>query len=277
MAVAAGTHPLDPLTADEIRAAVAAAQAHEALADKGPLRFNFVTLNEPPKPALRAFAEGGARPPREAEVLLLTPQSSAVYRLVVALPDGGVAEFAKLEGVQPLASPDECFLAEDIVKKDPKVQALMKERYGVEDMGRLVCDPWSVHHCGDTALTEWRGDGAPGRLIQAFLYLRDDADDNHYAHPLDMVPVVDLYKEVVFSIFKQVCLPPPATPAVMALARSAYPPPPCLRGSTSVPGMRWASFVDHSPPVLFLPPPHRTIWSSFSPCLRIWPILCNSL
>ena len=25
----------------------------------------------------------------------------------------------------------------------------------------------------------------------------------------------------------------------------------------------------------FLPPPHQTIWSTFSPCLRIWPILCT--
>ena len=28
-------------------------------------------------------------------------------------------------------------------------------------------------------------------------------------------------------------------------------------------------------PYLFLPPAHQTIWSTFSPCLRIWPILCT--
>ena len=28
-------------------------------------------------------------------------------------------------------------------------------------------------------------------------------------------------------------------------------------------------------PCQFLPPPHQTIWSTFSPCLRIWPILCT--
>ena len=35
---------------------------------------------------------------------------------------------------------------------------------------------------------------------------------------------------------------------------------------------------DHSPPVpVSAPPPplHQTIWSTFSPCLRIWPILCT--
>ena len=35
-------------------------------------------------------------------------------------------------------------------------------------------------------------------------------------------------------------------------------------------------FLDHSPFVcLFLPPPHQTIWGTFSPCLRIRPILCT--
>ena len=34
-------------------------------------------------------------------------------------------------------------------------------------------------------------------------------------------------------------------------------------------------FLTISHPCLFLPPPHQTIWSTFSPCLRIWPILCT--
>lgn len=31
-----------------------------------------------------------------------------------------------------------------------------------------------------------------GRVIQLFMYLRNHPDDNHYAHPLDFVPVADL-------------------------------------------------------------------------------------
>lgn len=32
-----------------------------------------------------------------------------------------------------------------------------------------------------------------GRLIQLWMYYRNgDPDDNHYAHPLDFIPVVDL-------------------------------------------------------------------------------------
>ena len=47
-------------------------------------------------------------------------------------------------------------------------------------------------------------------------------------------------------------------------------------GSVSVPGVRRASFFLTIPHLcLFLPPPHQTIWSTFSLCLRTWPILCT--
>lgn len=42
-----------------------------------------------------------------------------------------------------------------------------------------------------------------GRLIQLWLYYRnDDPDDNHYAHPLDFIPVVDLNLKKVCIIFQ---------------------------------------------------------------------------
>ena len=31
-----------------------------------------------------------------------------------------------------------------------------------------------------------------GRLIQTFMYVRSSTCDNHYAHPIDFTPVVDL-------------------------------------------------------------------------------------
>ncbi len=31
-----------------------------------------------------------------------------------------------------------------------------------------------------------------GRLIQTWMYNRSHPDDNHYAHPIDFVPLVDL-------------------------------------------------------------------------------------
>ena len=46
-------------------------------------------------------------------------------------------------------------------------------------------------------------------------------------------------------------------------------------GSISAPGAHRASFFDHSPPVPVFAPPHRTIGSTFSSCLRISPVLCT--
>ena len=36
-------------------------------------------------------------------------------------------------------------------------------------------------------------------MIQTFLYLRSSPNDNHYAHPIDLVPVVDLGTKQVIT------------------------------------------------------------------------------
>ena len=50
---------------------------------------------------------------------------------------------------QPLLTPEDCVLAEDIAKADAGVAAMVKEAYGITDLSLLACDPWS---------------GAPARL-----------------------------------------------------------------------------------------------------------------
>lgn len=50
-------------------------------------------------------------------------------------------------GFHPLATPDDCADAEAIAKADPKLAALLKERYGVTDMDLVAGDPWSIHTC----------------------------------------------------------------------------------------------------------------------------------
>jgi Cu2+-containing amine oxidase len=63
---------------------------------------------------------------------------------------------------------------------------MLKER-GLEDLSLVVCDPWSVHLAPD--------DLATCKLIQLFMYFRTEPNDNHYAHPLDFTPIVDLYQK----------------------------------------------------------------------------------
>ena len=48
-----------------------------------------------------------------------------------------------MEDRQPLLTPEDCILAEDIAKADPEVAAMVKEAYGITDLSLLACDPWS--------------------------------------------------------------------------------------------------------------------------------------
>jgi len=103
-------------------------------------------------------------------------------------------------------TPEDCDLAEIIVQSSSKVAEILKERYGITDMSRVACDPWSVHFASDedVELTKWNKDSnVPARLVQTFLYYRQDGDDmqdNHYAHPIDVLPVVDLNARQVITV-----------------------------------------------------------------------------
>ncbi len=44
-----------------------------------------------------------------------------------------------------------------------------------------------------------------GRLIQTWLYERSHPDDNHYSHPIDIVPLVDLNLKKVGSSLTECC------------------------------------------------------------------------
>ena len=52
------------------------------------------------------------------------------------------AVLPQARGVQAMVSSDDTFLAEELVLGSPKVQRLLRERYGITDMSLVVCDPW---------------------------------------------------------------------------------------------------------------------------------------
>jgi primary-amine oxidase len=220
------------ITAPEVRAAAAAVRQH--LADKAIEELRFVAVS---------LLEDDAKPARLAEAIVLNPATGLASELVVALAndseDAKVVECRELQaGRQPMFTPDDCDLAERIVQQSEQVQEALRERYGIDDMSRVACDPWSVHLAGSQdddqlMLTEWRkktdrdDSGAsptiPARLIQTFLYLRQNGtglQDNHYACPIDILPVVDLNAQVVVRI--------------LGMDREAPPPPPPVLPKQSV-------------------------------------------
>ncbi|KAG7372128.1 copper amine oxidase [Nitzschia inconspicua] len=198
-------HPLDPLSADEITHAAAAVRNHLGLSPDNTvqhLRFVSVSLNEPPK---KDYIQGN-KTPRKAEIVALNPVTGIASEYKVDLDAGRVVDAKDLpKGVQPLLTPEDCDLAEAIVQSSPEVAAAMRDRYNIIDMPTVTCDPWSIHLASeeDRQLTNWRDDGIPGRLVQTFLYHRqygEGLEDNVYAHPIDIVPVVDLIARKVVTI-----------------------------------------------------------------------------
>ena len=123
-----------------------------------------------------------------------------------------VKETTKLpSGTNPLLTPDDCDLAETIARGDAGLRAALKERFDFTDMDRLICDPWSVHLASeshpaldalDAEAAGGEGSGKSPRLVQCFLYMRQGSDDdNQYAHPIDILPTVDLNSGRVVHIF----------------------------------------------------------------------------
>jgi primary-amine oxidase len=87
-------HPLDPLSADEIRAAVAILRRER---DVGPRwRFGMIELREPSKRALR---DGGA-PSREAILSCWNRDDGRTYKAVVSIDDERVVSWEHRPGEQ---------------------------------------------------------------------------------------------------------------------------------------------------------------------------------
>ncbi len=105
--------------------------------------INNTPTQEPTKAQLIAFNKTGTLPPRAAFCILQFPPSTDIVEAVVDLAKGTVTEWKDIPNAQPVATPDDCFEAEEIVKGDAVVQDLLKKR-GITDLDLVACDPWCV-------------------------------------------------------------------------------------------------------------------------------------
>ena len=96
------SHPFDPLSAEEIEAAVALVRK-----EKGDLFYNAVSLLEPRKSQMLAWLadpEHANRPHRVADVVAIG-KGSKVYDGIVDLEEKKILQWESVEGVQPLVKP----------------------------------------------------------------------------------------------------------------------------------------------------------------------------
>ena len=197
------SHPLDPLTAEEISRTVEIARRARQIGDGW--RFVTVTLDEPAKSVLRNH-KPGSELRRRALVIAIDRTTGGAYEGIVDLNQGSLERFDPLlAGLQPSITLDEFAECEEAIKRSPEFLAALKKR-GAGDAQLVMVDPWSAGMYG----TE-RPEEIGRRLSRALCWLRSEPNDNGYARPIDgVVAVVDLNLMQVLRVedFGVVPLPP---------------------------------------------------------------------
>ena len=175
-------HPLDPLTATEIRNAVALVKTRPDV-PSGAL-FPIVALQEPSKEEVRAFKPGGSFS-RRALVVVLDRANARSFEAVVDLRAKSVASFAPLASGQPLITDVEFKDAPGIVRADPAWQEALRKR-GISDFSQVMIDAWAP------GLLDPATEPSSRRWARALSYLRSP-NRNGYARPIEgVVALVDL-------------------------------------------------------------------------------------
>jgi primary-amine oxidase len=195
-------HPLEPLSPEEIVAAVAIVRTSGKLGPKA--RFVTVVLHEPPKQVVLEYREDTPIE-REAFVITLDSADGATYEVVVSITAAAIKSWMLIPGVQPSIMLDEFFECENTLKHDPGFQEALRQR-GITDFSLLMVDPWSAGYYGAE-------EERTLRLARAITWVRAEPNDNGYAHPVEgLLALVDLNTMKVVRIEDNGVVPLPMQP-----------------------------------------------------------------
>jgi primary-amine oxidase len=176
-------HPLDPLTADEIRQAAAIVRRERGVGEGW--RFASIELKEPSKADLPSLSSGELTR-REALVVCWDRADGQAYRAVVSLTGDAVTGWQHLPGQQPNMTVDEWHECDEMIRAHPAVAEALGRR-GVTDRSRVLADMWAY----GAAFVPERYAGR--RIGWCDLWYRGSELGNPYAHHLTgLHPVVDL-------------------------------------------------------------------------------------
>jgi primary-amine oxidase len=195
--VVGAAHPLDPLSRAEISRAASILKDGPAAAES--FRFISIELREPDKELLRA----GAETVRQADAVLVDRAEGRSYEAIIDLESGIVSKWTQLAAnVQPPFMLDEFAEGEEACRKNPEVQAALAKR-GITNMDLVCFEPWSVGYFGE--------DNEGRRLMRALVFVRDEADDSPYAHPIEnFIVIVDLNTGEVVQLQDDQAIPVPS-------------------------------------------------------------------
>ena len=198
----AARHPLDPLSAKEIRRAVAILRGDGRV--RAGTRFVSVTLHEPPKSEVASFTPGQAAR-REAFVVMLDPREHMTYEAVVSITAGSVLSCRPVPGARASVTVGEYVACQELVRADRDFRAGL-ERRGIGDPGLVLVEPWGI---GGFARDE--DDGR--RLVWTLCFYRAEPHDNPYAKPIHgLHAIVDIDDMTVVRVEDLGVVPLPPDP-----------------------------------------------------------------
>jgi primary-amine oxidase len=191
--VTSAEHPLDPLTADEIRATAEVLRREKGVTDRW--RFASIELREPPK--------GRTASRREAQAVCWNRDDGRVYKAIVA--DDRVLAWDHVPDGQPNMTEDEFRECDETLRRDPRVIEALANR-GITDMDRVLIDTWAY---GAQLVPEaHRG----GRVGWCDVWHRKGEGANPYANPVTGLHlVVDLNRMELLEIEDDGAVEPPDT------------------------------------------------------------------
>ncbi len=163
---------LAPLTAAEIRAAVAILKAAGHV--PAGARFSQISLEEPAKDLVLR----NAAVPRRAFAVIYEPRANKTSEAIANLATRQVDSFKEIPGAQPAVTEADSNLADAIVRDDPRYQKAMRER-GIRDLNAVVIMAWTAGYFALPGTEQ-------GRIVSAVPYYAGYGA-NFYAHPVEGV------------------------------------------------------------------------------------------
>src|SRR5262245_5330070 len=183
----AWAHPLDPLTADEIRAAAAIARTDARMAKAA---FASIALEEPTKADVNAWMSGRFSLVRHARIVAMVDRS--VFEAVVDLDAKHMVSVNERRGVEPSVLASE-FETSKIVLSNSQFRAGL-ERRGITDLSKLFCSPFMA---GYYAIPEHEG----RRTAKIGCFDTRRTTTNMWGWPVErLYAMVDLRTKEVLSV-----------------------------------------------------------------------------
>ena len=168
-------HPLDPLTADEIRRVTGLLRRERGVA-RPQWRIAAIELREPAKEVVRGHRPGDPVE-RVARAIVWDTGDGLAYVAELSVSDDTLLAWEPQPGRQPNATVDEWHECDEAMRRHPDVIAALVER-GIDDPSLTLIDVWTY---GASLIPE---PFAGRRIGWCDIWLRSAPGANPYAHPV---------------------------------------------------------------------------------------------